>query len=67
MCHKAERPFTEKQQFYDDLACKWNLCISAKMEFGLGDFNGHDEILIDGLKEYMKGTIFGAFLVKLKA
>ena len=35
------RPFTEKQQFYNDLANEWNLCSSAEMLIGLGDFNCH--------------------------
>ena len=56
---QSGRPFTEKQQFYDDLAYEWNLCSSAEMVLGLGDFNCHVGKLIDGFEGIHGGYGFG--------
>ena len=33
---QSGRTMTEKQRFYDELACEWNLRSNAKMVLGLG-------------------------------
>jgi len=55
---KSGRPLSEKQ-FYDDMACGWNLCSSTAMIFGLGDFNCHVEKLIDEFEGIHGGYGFG--------
>ena len=49
----------EKQQLYDELACKWNLKSNAEMVLGLGDFNGYARKQIDIFEGIHGGNGFG--------
>ena len=45
---QSERSFEEKQSFYDELKCEWDLYSAGYLVICLGDFNGHFDRHIDG-------------------
>ena len=56
---QSGRNMEEKIQFYDQLACEWELGSSSEMILGLGDFNGHVGKQIDGFEGVHGGNGLG--------
>ena len=53
------RSVAEKQRFYDELACEWDLKSNNEMVMGLGDFNGHVGQSVDGFENVHGGNGVG--------
>ena len=47
------RAMAEKQQFYEELECEWNLISNAEMILSLRDFTEHVENKVINLKTNM--------------
>ena len=47
---QAGRPGCEKDKFYNEISCEWDVKNSVKMVLGLGNFNGHVGRCIDGFE-----------------
>ena len=56
---QSGRPAAEKEHFYDELACEWDLCSNTEMVLGLGDFNGHVGKWIEGFEGVHGGNGIG--------
>ena len=47
---QSGRPNSEKDRFYNEMSCKWDLQNLGEMVFGLDDFNRHVERRIDSFE-----------------
>ena len=48
MLHKVEEVLEEKQSFYDEPKCEWDMHSAGDLVMYLGDINGHIGRHIDG-------------------
>ena len=47
-CQQSGRSLEEKQSFYDELKCEWDMHSACDLVMCLDDFNGHVDRYIDG-------------------
>ena len=68
---QSGRAMAEKQRFYDEVACEWNLRSNVEIVLGLVDYSGHVGKPIDGFQSIQGGNGFGernvARVLRLKA